>query len=115
MKQQIQFRQSEKQILKAVLEYSKSIGLKVWRANTGAAQLKAKSGKSYYVHFGIAGQGDVTGILPDGRRLEIETKVPGRKQIPSQVAFQKMIEENNGIYLLIYSLDQFIKEIDEYL
>lgn len=50
--------------------------------------------------YGKVGQADITGILL-GKRLEIEIKTGKSKQSKDQVNFQKMIEKNGGIYLLI--------------
>lgn len=53
--------------------------------------------------FGYPGAGDITGILPDGRRLEIECKSPTGKQSEKQRKFQEKIEQNGGVYLLVRS------------
>jgi hypothetical protein len=73
-------------------------GLRLWRANVGVARVGTR-----VIRFGIPGQADLTGILPDGRRLEIEVKSSTGRQTPKQVAFQNMIERFNGIYILARS------------
>ena len=73
-------------------------GLRLWRANCGVARVGTR-----VIRFGIPGQADLTGILPDGRRLEIEVKSSTGRQTPKQVAFQNMIERFNGIYILARS------------
>ena len=75
-------------------------GLRLWRANVGVARIGTR-----VVRFGIPGQADLTGILPDGLRLEIEIKSPTGRQTPEQVAFQNMIEKFHGIYILARSID----------
>lgn len=74
--------------------------LKIWRANVGAARLRGQR-----VTFGVPGQADLTGILPDGRRLEIEVKSPDGVQSEVQKNYQKMIEKFNGVYILARSVD----------
>lgn len=72
--------------------------LRLWRANCGVARIGTR-----VIRFGISGQADLTGILPDGRRLEIEVKSPTGQQTPEQVVFQNMIEKFHGIYILARS------------
>lgn len=74
-------------------------GLRLWRANCGVARIGTR-----VIRFGIPGQADLTGILPDGRRLEIEVKSPTGRQTSEQVSFQNMIERFNGIYILARSI-----------
>jgi len=70
----------ETNILKQIMQYLKLRGILAWRNNTGAISRtsKSKTGsyKTRYIHFGLKGQADITGILRDGRRLEIEVKRP---------------------------------------
>ena len=75
-------------------------GLRIWRANVGSARLNGRR-----VTFGVVGQADLTGILPDGRRLEIEVKSPTGVQSDDQKNYQKMIERYNGVYILARSVD----------
>lgn len=70
--------------------------IRIWRQNTGMAQLKGQ-----WVRFGVPGQGDIGGLLrPAGRRLEIECKSVTGKQSPAQKAFQAMTEAFGGLYVL---------------
>lgn len=75
-------------------------GLRLWRANVGVARIGGR-----VVSFGIPGQADLTGIVPDGRRLEIEVKSAVGRQSPQQRSFQEMIERFHGIYILAKSVD----------
>ncbi len=75
--------------------------LRLWRANVGAARIGTRT-----IRFGIPGQADLTGILPDGRRLEIEVKSPTGRQTPQQRSFQTMIERFNGVYILATSVEE---------
>ncbi len=96
----------EKYILKACLDYlQKACKLYVWRNNVGAMAIGDR-----FQRFGMPGSADIIGLLPDGRFLAVECKQPGKKQNPAQVKFQKNIEANDGVYLLIHSLDE-LKEL----
>jgi len=89
----------EKQIQNDILRAFGTVpSLRLWRANVGAARIGDR-----VIRFGIPGQADLTGILPDGRRLEIEVKSPTGRQTPDQQAFQRIIEKFNGLYILARS------------
>lgn len=73
--------------------------MRVWRSNTGAATYRGQR-----VSFGVPGAADITGILPDGRRIEIEVKSAVGRQSDAQCAYQVMITKFNGIYILARSV-----------
>jgi len=79
--------------------------LRIWRASAGAAR-DASSGRVY--HFGTPGQADLSGILADGRRLEIEAKTKTGRQSDQQKAFQAMIERFGGVYILARSVQDVL-------
>jgi hypothetical protein len=84
--------------------------LRIWRANTGVAQIDKR-----FIRFGVPGQADLTGILPGGRRLEIEVKSPTGVQTPEQQNFQRMIEKFDGVYVLARSVEDVWTAIRKYL
>ena len=71
-----------------------------WRSNVVRAMAIGRSGKPRMISAGIEGQGDITGILIDGRRCEIEIKVGRDQQSDKQKAFQRMIEKHGGVYVV---------------
>ena len=98
----------EKDILRACMDYlSYSKAGVFWRQNTGA-MVGEYNGKKRFLRFGKQGGGDITGILSDGRRCELEVKGPGGKQSPAQKEFQAMIEKNHGVYMLVRSVNDLI-------
>ena len=101
-------KQTETQLVKQILNLAPFMlpGYKLWRQNTGAVKIPETN---RFVRFGIPGQADITGITPNGRRVEIEVKQPGKKQTPSQKTFQAMITENGGIYMVATSFDDVLK------
>ena len=74
--------------------------MRLWRANTGAAKIG-----NALVRFGIPGQADLSGLLANGRRFEIEVKNETGRQSPDQKNFQAMIEKFGGLYVLARSVD----------
>jgi hypothetical protein len=85
-------------------EILRAFGLKrwmrLWRANVLAARMGDR-----FVRAGVAGQADLTGILPDGRRVEIEVKSERGRQTKDQRNFQRMIERFGGVYVLARSVE----------
>lgn len=82
--------------------------LRIWRQNSGA--LPTASGR--IVKFGTPGAADLSGILDDGRRIEIEVKTASGRQSEQQKRFQAMIERFNGIYILARSIEDAERGIE---
>ncbi len=98
---------TEKELQSAILRAFGTLPvLRLWRANVGVARLGRR-----VVRFGIPGQGDLTGILPDGRRLEIEVKTVAGRQSPAQRRFQEMMERFHGVYILARSIEDVRREL----
>ena len=90
----------ERQVQNAILRaFGTRRSMRLWRANCGVARIGNR-----VVRFGVPGQADLTGILPDGRRIEVEAKSPGGKQTEEQRSFQRMIERFGGVYVLARSV-----------
>lgn len=91
-------RNGESYLMDRVLdELRRFPGVKAWRQNTGV--YRSLDGKRV-VRVSVKGAADLTGILPDGRRLEVEVKVPEGELRPEQVEFGKMIADSGGVYII---------------
>lgn len=102
---------SEHSIQNAILRaYGTDQRLRLWRMNTGKAQFGAA-----VVTFGVKGQADLSGILPGGRRLEIEVKAPGKYQTQDQKNYQTMIESFGGIYIVARSVADVARVLEPIL
>ena len=98
---------TEKQIQNSILrEFGTKSWLRIWRANVGVARINRR-----VVRFGIPGQADLTGILFDGRRVEIEIKSATGQQSQDQKNYQKLIERFNGIYILARSINDVYEQL----
>lgn len=117
---------SENELQKAImLKWSTNPQLRLWRQNVGQAiplaewsKLKKIALRSFSLHmiknlftnmppsikYGINGMADLSGIIK-GVRLEIEVKGPKGKQREDQVNWQRMIEQQGGIYILAYNME----------
>jgi hypothetical protein len=101
----------ETELVKLVLlALGKRTDLRVWRQNVGA--LRDINGRM--VKFGVPGAADISGILVDGRRLEIECKV-GTRQRPEQKNFERMILQFGGVYLLVHSVEEAVQGVEKAL
>ena len=98
---------TEKQIQNSIIrEFGTKGWLRIWRANVGVARINRR-----VVRFGIPGQADLTGILYDGRKIEIEVKSATGRQSPDQKNFQAIIERFNGIYILARSISDVYEQL----
>lgn len=85
---------------------------RVWRNNRVDALVPGAGGRIRRVQAGIDGQADLSGVMaPSGRRVEIEVKAGRDRQSDAQKAFQKMITEFGGIYIVARSVEQCIEEL----
>ncbi len=96
-------------------------GARVWRNNRVDVMVPGRGGKPRRVQAGIDGQADITGIFPryhrgvTGLRCEIEVKAGRDKQSPEQFAFQRMITEAGGIYIVARSIEQCLDDLGRWV
>lgn len=103
---------SETQLVYSCLEYLALKKIFAWRANSGSMSVESSSGKKRFIRFaGVDGLADIIGVLPDGRFLAVECKMPGRHPKPAQIEFARRITAAGGVALLIYSLDELISAL----
>lgn len=92
-------RAKETPLVELVIEYIARDSLAIcWRQSIGGRQ-KTRMGRP--------GQADISGILSNGRRIEIECKKKGESQSPAQAQFEKMIIAMGGVYMLTDDFDDF--------
>ena len=102
---------SEADVLKECLAWFKRNNIFVNRMNVGSGTLGAGGFRSY----GIAGAGDIIGLLQNGRHLEVEVKA-GKGGVMSikQLKRETDITKNNGIYIIVHSvaeLEYYLQEV----
>ncbi len=99
----------EKQIQNAIIAHlGCNDRLRIWRQNTGVFLTLDGRDK---VSVGVPGAADLSGIMIDGRRLEIEVKTETGRQSLKQERYMKMIRAMNGIYILTRSLPDCLKQL----
>jgi len=97
----------ETALVRACLEILRLHRVMAWRQNSGFL----KNQRGQLIPMGPAGAADITGILPDGRRLEVEVKRLGNHPTDAQWRFLRAIETNRGIALVVYSAEQLDHEL----
>jgi len=90
---------NEHELQKQILKLLNDAGIFCWRSNVG---------RKHNLYFGYKGSADITGILKNGKRLEIEVKDEKGKQSKDQKEFERMIKKNKGVYILARGLDDII-------
>ena len=92
---------SEKEVLKACLEYLELRGYMAWRNNSGAY----KTPEGRLVRFGKAGSPDIIGLTKEGRFIGIECKSDTGILSDWQKAHRDMVIKNKGLYVLARSIE----------
>lgn len=107
----IVFPKSEKIVLSMCLEWLKIKRIFCKRSNVGAGEF----GSSGYRVYGIVGSADITGLLPNGIRLEIECKAgKGGRLSKAQQKWMRDIRNNNGLYFIVHDVEEleyYFKEL----
>lgn len=106
----------ESEVLTSCLRYLNGVGIFAWRVNNVGIPRK-RGNRMVYAFHGMRGISDICGVLNDstGRILCVEVKRPGKlsEQSEYQQEFQKNIEKDKGIYLLVDSWDMLDKKLKE--
>lgn len=71
--------------------------------------LNIRTGKPF--KYGLKGSADITGILQNGKRLEIEIKTGNAVQSPQQKNFAAMIQKFNGHYFVCRSVEDALNSV----
>ena len=101
---------SESKLVYSCIKWLYAQGCYVWRNNTGA--YKPEKSKRY-IRYGLSGSSDIIGLTPSGRFIGVECKWGNNKLTDNQKKFRDRIENNNGIYVTAYSIDDLekVKEV----
>lgn len=96
---------NESDIQRQVIDYLRARRIFHWRNNVGGVYRNGR-----YVVFGVAGAGDIIGVLNDGRFLSVEIKAPGpdttaKKRKEAQAAFRDAINTAGGVAIVARSVD----------
>jgi hypothetical protein len=101
---------SEQELTRAIIDRLNAIpGVWVYRQNTGVAKAHG-----HRIRFGLVGSADITGVLPGGRRLELEVKLPtGKPPSEEQVQFGERINAAGGLWAVVKSVDEAVAVVED--
>lgn len=107
--------ETEKGIQVAIVDWINTLpGFRIWRQNTGKV-VREHKGRKRLIQFGIAGQADLTGIGPNGIRVEIEVKSATGELSEKQFFWLEDIRRAGGIAFHCFSLEMcIVKMRDEF-
>lgn len=95
-------------LTKKCIDFLKKHGYLVQRNNTGIIFINNRA-----IRMGTPGSPDIVGCTPTGRFIGIECKSDRDRLSDKQLSMKKEIENRNGIYLIIKSIDDLKKIIEE--
>ena len=110
----------ENDLARACIDLIAVCGGFAWRQNTGAGRMA--SGR--FMRFGEPGVADVIGVLRRTKRsplepadlgvfIAVECKGPNTRQSPAQRAWQREIEQRDGVYVLARTLKDLEDRLKE--
>jgi hypothetical protein len=82
--------------------------LMFWRQNTGGIWNAKDQSYRAMPKYSLNGVSDII-IVKDGWAIFLEVKRKGTKQSESQLAFEKLVKQNNGEYHVVRSLEDVIE------
>jgi len=94
----------ESAVLKGCIEWLRARGVIADRNNTGFGDI-AGTGKSY--RYGIVDAGDIIGILPSGKHLEVECKKSnGGRLSEGQQKRMAKVRDAGGVYYVVHGTSE---------
>lgn len=99
----------EKNVLNSCIQYLTLKGYVVIRNNTGAFVSQNQNGKKRFIRFGQAGSSDIIACSKDGKFVAVECKSDTGRVTPYQSDFLRRVKSNNGIAVIVRTIDDLIK------
>lgn len=104
---------TETEVTTECVEWLRSHGCRMKRQNNGAGHL---NNSPNYATYGIIGSADFTGMLPSGRRLEVEFKKgAGGVLSKDQIGYMEWTRAGGGVYVCIHGLAELKEKMKNYL
>jgi hypothetical protein len=85
-------------------------GCRAWKNATGTA---LSLDGCRVIKYGCLGSPDIIGLTATGRFIGVECKVGYDQQREGQAAFQRMIEKQNGIYILARDVEDVVIRLND--
>ena len=89
-------------------------GVRLWRQNAGkvrVCKMHRECPHCYWMQLAPNGAADLSGLLYDGRRLELEVKTLVGRQRDTQTKWETMIRKFGGVYILSRSPEDALEQV----
>lgn len=107
---------SEKVIENLILKYLAYCRIFAWKNNsTGVYDPTKKTFRANKNPYAIKGVADILGVLPDGKLLAIEVKMPKGRVSKEQKQFIERVNDNGGIAFVARGLREIQNHLEEYI
>ena len=100
---------AETKIQHDILEYLTLCNIVAWRNNAGMLRIGKR-----LIQMAPAGSPDIIGLMPDGRFLGIEVKMPREAPTPVQRKFLQRLKDNGALVFVARSIGDVEKELKGY-
>lgn len=101
----------ETDLIRACLRLLKLRGVFAWRNNTTGVYDPARG--RFRTFTGLKGVADILGVLPGGRLLAVEGKMPGNRPTRDQQAFLDGVRRAGGAALVVHSVEELERALRE--
>jgi hypothetical protein len=101
---------SETDVVRGCLDLLALRGILAWRNNTTGVYDPSR--RVFRKFSGRKGVSDILAVLPGGRFLAVECKMPGKKPSPEQQSFLDEVTEQGGVGIWVTSLDELQHDLD---
>lgn len=99
-------------LVRNLVKYLNWRGIPAWKAQVYKGAICDKFKRVVrYLDTGIKGMCDITGILPNGQRLEVEAKIPPDKPSLVQKDFMQMIRESGGEAFVAHDTEDLDRQL----
>jgi hypothetical protein len=88
---------TESALVQACLDLLKLRGILCWRAGNHGVRRTDQTGRTFWTHKGLRGVSDILGVLPGGRILAIECKLPKAEVTEAQQWFLETVQALGGL------------------
>jgi hypothetical protein len=97
---------NETSLKHAIIEVLSARGYKCWVINSGQILLRGRA-----VQLMPAGSGDIQGMIRNGLVYFLEVKLPGEKQLDTEVEWERVCKEHHVPYAVVESIDDALLRV----
>jgi len=99
---------TETELQAEILKYLKLRGIFCWRNQAGLLI------KGRVIHMSPAGSPDIIGVMPDGRFIGVEVKLPRKDLSDKQAEFMAKLKDNKAFVFVAHSISEVEWHLQHY-